>query len=57
MSPDRLRWIPMALLVIFTLFWSYWDVRLGLWTGLGGSGLVICFLLAMPDRGGRGEQP
>jgi len=40
----------MALLVIFALFWSFWDMKLGLWTGLGGSGLVICMLLATPDR-------
>jgi hypothetical protein len=53
-SAERLSWIPLTMLVIFTLFWSFWDMRLGLWTGLGGSGLVICFLLAMParDRGG-----
>jgi hypothetical protein len=54
MSPERLRWIPMALLVIFALFWSFWDMKLGLWTGLGGSGLVICYLLAMPDRSDEG---
>ena len=46
----------MALLVIFALFWSWWDMKLGLWTGLGGSGLVICFLLAMPARGGEGGE-
>jgi len=57
MSAARLSWIPMALLVIFAVFWSFWDMKLGLWTGLGGSGLVICLLLAMPDRSGGGDQP
>ncbi len=57
MSAGRLSWIPMALLVIFALFWSFWDVKLGLWTGLGGSGFVICLLLALPDRSGEGDRP
>ncbi len=56
MTPERLRWIPMALLVVFALFWSFWDMKLGLWTGLGGSGAVICFLLAMPKHRGEGGE-
>ncbi len=53
MKAERLSWIPLTLFFLFVIFWSAWDMKLGLWTGIAPSGLIIVLLLGVPKhRGG-----
>ena len=49
--------IPLTMFVMFAVFWSAWDMKLGVWTGLASSGLIICMLLGTHDRSGTGRRP
>ncbi len=50
MKPEQLSWIPLTLFGIFVVFWSAWDMKLGLWTGIAPSGLIIAAMLAFPKH-------
>ena len=54
MSETRTDWVPWILMGIFAVFWSAWDIYLGLYAGVIPSILILAVMgakvLRKPDE-------